>query len=450
MHVRFPAEALHRLGDLLELLARARDKDHLGAGLTELQRQLAADPARGPGHQDPLPGGRLGEAPLAEQVGVEVALPVVPELCRVGGERGDGDPGSAKRALGVAHVEVRVEVAVLEGRRRDVQVAQDGLADLRHGGNGVQPGGNRLRDHVREVRIHPHREARRVRRLGELVQHLADGERVGIGQVEGVARQVIRRLVGDVVHRTGHEVHRHDVHLLALRPHHREPLRQRVAQALDQLEEVIGPIDLVHLAGLRVADDDAGPVDAEGRLDPLPHQLLGLELGPVVRVGQLLPLVEHVLAEEALVAAGHGDRADVVEGADVDRAGELHDVACALHVGALHALLVRLHVVDRGEVEEVVDRLAEAVDSELLLGEVAGHRDDAIPGAEPLREVVQAAPRALAHERIDRALALEQELHEMAADEAGRARYEVAHDPLSLRIIGRASLPGRRRVALGA
>ena len=97
----------------------------------------------------------------------------------------------------------------------------------------------------------------------------------------------------------------------------------------------------------------------------------------------------------------------------------------------------------------MVDPLVEAVDPELLLGEVAGHRHQSVTGTEALREVVQAAPGALADERVDRAFALEQKLHEMAPDEAGRTRYEVALDPLSLRFMGRASLPGRRRVALG-
>ena len=39
-------------------------------------------------------------------------------------------------------------------------------------------------------------------------------------------------------------------------PGEREPLGQRVAQLLEQLEEVVRTVDLVHLAGLGVADDD--------------------------------------------------------------------------------------------------------------------------------------------------------------------------------------------------
>ena len=45
-------------------------------------------------------------------------------------------------------------------------------------------------------------------------------------------------------------------------------------------------VDLVHLAGLRVADDDGGPVDPPRHLRALAGDLLGLVLRAVVRRGQ--------------------------------------------------------------------------------------------------------------------------------------------------------------------
>ena len=190
--------------------------------------------------------------------------------------------------------------------------------------------------------------------------------------------------VGDVVHRLGDEVDRHDVRLAALRAGQRGPLRQRVAQPLEQLEVVVGAVDLVHLAGLRVADDDPRAEDQRLGLDALAHEPLGLVLGAVVGVREALPLVEHVLLEDALVLAGDGDRAGVVEAADLDRVGELDHVLRALDVRPLHGLLVGGHVVDGGEVEEVVDRLGEPLDAEPRLGQVAGHGDDA-PSSAPSR-----------------------------------------------------------------
>jgi hypothetical protein len=268
-----------------------------------------------------------------------------------------------------------------------------------------------------------------VGRLRELVDRLAHGHRLRVDQVEGVRRQVVVVEVGDVVHRLGHEVHRHDVGLAALRAGQREPLGQRVAQLLDDLEEVVGAVDLVHLAGLGVADDDARPEDDRLRLDALPHEPLGLVLRPVVVVRQALPLVEHVLLEHAAVLAGDSDRADVVEAAHSVGVCELDHVLRALDVGALGGLFVSLHVVDRGEVEQVVDAFVEALDSEPGLRQVPGHRDDAaVRGVETLDERVELAARALADEHVDSSLALEQLGHEVPSDEARRAGDEVVQE----------------------
>ena len=239
--------------------------------------------------------------------------------------------------------------------------------------------------------------------------------------------------VRDVVHRLRDEVHRHDRGLAALGPGQREPLGQGVAQLLEQLEEVVGPVDLVHLAGLGVADDDPRAEDQRLGLHAVAHHLLGLVLGPVVVVGQLLLLVEHVLLEHALVGAGHGDRAGVVKAPDVVGVRELDHVLGALDVGLLRGLLVGLDVVHRGEVEEVVDLLVEVLDAEAGLGQVAVHRHDpALGRAEALDQGVDLAARPLADQHVDRALALQQLLDEMAADEAGGAGHEVVHRCCSL------------------
>ena len=337
-------------------------------------------------------------------------------------------PGAAERALGVAGVEAAAEVAVLDRGGRDAQVAEELVADPLDRRQRLQPRAHLLRDRVRHVRIDPHGELRRVRRLGELVQRLAHGHGLGIHEVEGVARQVVVRDVRDVVHRARDEVHRHEVRVAALRPGEWEPLGQRVAQLLEQLEEVVGAVDLVHLAGLRVADDDPGPVHEQLRLDALAHQPLRLVLGAVVVVGQGLPLVEHVLLEHALVVARHRDGARVVEAPDVVRVRELDHVLRALDVRALGGLLVGLHVVHGREVEEVVDLLVDALDAEPRLRQVAGDRDDpSLLGTQALDERVELAPRALPHEHVDRAIPLQELGDEMPADEPGRAGDEVVH-----------------------
>ena len=120
--------------------------------------------------------------------------------------------------------------------------------------------------------------------------------------------------------------------------------------------------------------------------------------------------------------------------AGVERAGELDGVAGAVDVEALVDLVGGRHVVHRGEVEEVLDRAVQAADllvgqAEARLLQIADDGLDALGGvgAPALDERGEAVTRALAHEHVDVALALEQLLHEMAADEAGRARHEIRH-----------------------
>ena len=183
------------------------------------------------------------------------------------------------------------------------------------------------------------------------------------------------------------------------------------AQLLEQLEEVVGTVDLVHLAGLGVADHDrrAGR-SAVGDFTCSRTSFSDSNFVAVVVVGQLLPLVEHVLAEEALVVAGHGDRARVVEAADLVRVGEVdRRGACRRRWRAAARLLVGLHVVDRGEVEEVVDRLVEALRPRARAS--TGRPAPARSGPrrrQPWSERVEPPVRALADEHVDGPVALQQ------------------------------------------
>ena len=86
----------------------------------------------------------------------------------------------------------------------------------------------------------------------------------GFGSVRLEGLAVEAGLVGDVVDRVGDEVDRDDVDLAALDADRRQPGGQHPPRPLQQLEEVVGAVDLVDLAGPRVADDDPRPVDAPG------------------------------------------------------------------------------------------------------------------------------------------------------------------------------------------
>ena len=82
------------------------------------------------------------------------------------------------------------------------------------------------------LRVDPHRHLRRVRGLGEDVQHFADAMRLGIGQVEALAVEAL--LVREVVERVGDEIDRHDVDAPALDADRRHPRRQDLAHLLDE------------------------------------------------------------------------------------------------------------------------------------------------------------------------------------------------------------------------
>jgi hypothetical protein len=64
-------------------------------------------------------------------------------------------------------------------------------------------------------------------------------------------------------------------------------------------------------------------------------------------------------------------------------------------------------------------------DAELRLAEIADHGLDPVGPAPAFHQRVELVARAFAYEHVDVALALEQPLDEVAADEAGGARDEV-------------------------
>ena len=180
--------------------------------------------------------------------------------------------------------------------------------------------------------------------------------------------------MGDVVDRLGDKVDRNQVERSALGTDERHPLREGVAHLLDELERVVRSVDAIRLAGLGRPDDHARAVDAPGHRRLRPDDALGLVLGHVIGMVELLPLVEHRLREGALESARDRDRAHQVQAGGADLVGEADDVARAGDVGALGLLRRCRQVVDRGQVKElgaaqllaVVDREAEA-----RLGEVA-------------------------------------------------------------------------------
>src|SRR5262245_10581721 len=242
-------------------------------------------------------------------------------------------------------------------------------------------------------------------------------------------------LVRDVVEGVDDEVDRDEVDPPAFEADRRHPRRQELACALDELENVVGAVDLLHLARARVADDNSGPVNAPWNLAFRAHDLLGIVLGAVVGVVEVLSLLEHVLAEHALVQPRGGDRAHVVEAAGADVVREPNDIARAVDVGDALGLLVGLEVVHGSEVEEVRDllvlELAPLVldDPEAGESQIPVDRNRAtLVDAPVLEQLVGALRRLFPDEEVDdRSGALEELADEPLADEARGAGDEVVH-----------------------
>ena len=194
-----PPAALDLLFGLLELLDRAGDEQHGRAGVGDLDRGRFADPRGGAGDQHHLAPHRGRQRAVLEQVGVEVALPVVPDPVGVGLQRRHRDPRALQRRLRLGRVEVGRVVDVAEDAGRDADLVQRRFGDPPRGGKKLQPGAGQAGRRVGHVGVEPQRHLRRVGRAGEEVDHLPRRLRVRVGQVEGLA--VEARLVGDVVDR---------------------------------------------------------------------------------------------------------------------------------------------------------------------------------------------------------------------------------------------------------
>ena len=131
---------------------------------------------------------------------------------------------------------------------RDAQIGQDAVGhatNRREAGDGLP---HVARNEAEHARVDPGAHLRRVGGFGEDIENLADAPRVRVREME--ATPVFSRRVSDVIEGIDHEVHRHDVEAPALDADERHPLRQGVSKLLDELEEIVGPVDLVRFAGV--------------------------------------------------------------------------------------------------------------------------------------------------------------------------------------------------------
>ena len=213
-----PPRSSTSLRDLLELLARARDEDHLAAGLADLQRQLGADARRRAGDQDPLALRPTSTASARGTGPGRGCAPSSPTAC------------PRRNRAAARRCRCRAARAGCRGRRsrsgtRGSRARPAGCRGRRGSGRGsrlmvgiaLSPARTGLGTMF--VRFASTRIANRGAwaALANVFSVSPDGHRLAGDEVERVAVQVVVVHVGDVVHRLGDEVDRHEVRVPALR-----------------------------------------------------------------------------------------------------------------------------------------------------------------------------------------------------------------------------------------
>ena len=162
-------------------------------------------------------------------------------------------------------------------------------------------------------------------------------------------------LMGDMHHGIDHKVDRHYVDAPALNPDGRHPGRQQTAQLLDGLEEVVRAVDLVHLAGIGVTDNDARAVDPPRNGALVAHNPFRFVLGLEIRHVEVFGFIEHILAKQTIEETGGSNRAAVVELAGRESFGQLHGLTGSFGVDLLLDPRLGVEIIDGSQMEEVVD-----------------------------------------------------------------------------------------------
>ena len=341
------------LAGLFQLVGVAPANDGGGTGFGELVRRRQADAGRSARDQHDFAGHRAAQGAVDVQIRVEMALPVVPQApCIV----------LEIRALHTRTLEHGQRVPAVKTRRvvdeshhvwRHTQVFHHRVAHAAHRGQGHQALGDAFRNEAQQRSVDKQVHLGRVGCLAEDVEHITNAVTNRVDEVVTLLGDT--GLVADHVQRVDDKIHRHDVHAAAFQANRGHPGRQQLAHALDQLEKIIRPVDLVHLAGGAVAHHHGRPVDRPRHLALLAHDFFTFVLGHEIGVFGVFCLLEHVFAKHAFVQTGGGDRAHMMEMPGIDGFGQFHRVARAFDVDGNLAFFVGAQVIHRCQVVEVVD-----------------------------------------------------------------------------------------------
>ena len=416
----------------VELLLVAGNGHHHRAGLGQLAGQRLADARRGTGHQHDFAADLTTQAAVNEEIGVEMALPVIPQAPGIAVERRHGDARALERPGRFPAVEAGRVIDELEHVVRQAEILHHRMADATHRRQRQQGLAHVPRDEAEQCRVDAHGHFRGMRGAGKGIEQIADAHRQRIDKMEALA--VLALEVGDVVDGIDDEVDRHDVDPPALDADGRHPRRQHLAHFLDQFEEIVRTVDLVHLAGARITDDDRRAVDTPGNLALTADDAFRIVLGAEIRMIQPLCLLEHVLSEQPLEHAGRGNRTEQVEVFGANRLGKAHRIARAFDIDPQLAFGIGRQIVNGGEVEEMRGLFCQlfAVDrryTEQVLRQIAEHRfHPAVVASPEFVQIIQPlALRFTGQEKDAAARAFKQLGDEAATDETGGPGDEILH-----------------------
>ena len=243
--------------------------------------------------------------------------------------------------------------------------------------------------------------------------------------------------MADVVERGDDEVDRHDVDAPALEADRRHPRRQQLAHALDQLEEVVRPVDLVHLAG-RASRRRPAPGGTPSTAPSHSLRTIFSLSCLVMKYGWSRPSASSNMSSRNTPSYRPAAAIELtwcrwpasiaLANSTTLRVPSMLTAICDFGVGR--------QVVDRGQVVDVVDLALELLDvvgrhAELLRGEVAVHRDRRAR-CRLVAPVRRAAPATLpslsgrSRKWTTAPRARQQGLDEPLADEAGGSGDEIA------------------------
>ena len=176
-----------------------------------------------------------------------MVLPVVPDHLCVISQRRDFNAAASERRIGLCCVERAAEAGVFDYLGRNAKLVEHSFGDRRHTGERPKQRVGLSRQWVERAGRQSQRKVRGVGGLGKVIECLGRRHHPRRCEMEGVA--VEPWLMCDLDDRVGDEINRHDVRLADLRADQRQPRGEDVACAADRLEEVVGAVDLVDLAG---------------------------------------------------------------------------------------------------------------------------------------------------------------------------------------------------------